>query len=1125
MHSYVSHSFRTVSLHCHASDGPIKFFALSFQFSLQVYVPYHLMACVASLKHAIAFDNAYHSMHCPDLKKCMTSIVQKTDGHNLLLYPCTGHLNLYYQVVTYTYTYMRGYACGIKLPFLSNFDGIHNYTGGGICYSRWLLILSFLTPVLAFSMWFYSSGYFHSIIVYNVYLPFSKGLQPCPSTFVGRINEIHELTQLMEQVGKIIHIVGPPGFGKSTLAICVGNSIISKGIVVRHVDMTEVTHQPVQQVMAEKILYQESTHSDMINVTFDHLLSWSGRLSWHYLIIFDNCDEPLNNQRDQFNEAIEKFVKQSNKIKVLVTSREESLFVEMSRAVKVDSLSIDEACDLLDQKSPGILNMNEKIAIANLTGSVPLALQIVGSLLNKRLNPPTPSVIIEELRHQPIPTLSPSDLNRKMRINASISVSYNYLEPRLKKLARYLANFPGSFTKSMASAVLRSISSNIVKVTEDYIVSSLGKLVTRSLLEYNSHSERYHFHYLLREFFRDIQLKHHREERGRFVLAFQIQISTMLREMTELFAVSSPKKALSLLDSERHNVEHLLKITHRPYNCSHKAYSAAVTAIDLAITFKFLSCRFSTKELYEPVSSITFVMRSKVIRSATDYDAVLNSNAYVHFTNHNAMLLSELKGMKAAANWLMTNVVTIEKTSERLTDPNLQNKMATLYNTFYINLLMYEQYIDEERVRVYNTRILQKTIQLQPDTEKVDFTCEHTANKCPYKSIATAYYHIKKYKKSIQFLEKALQFEDLGLSDYVTLSIYLVNSYESIGDHEKAKDAFEWTIMHIYTSVLQSPSTLVILTYRRYVRMLRSYGETQKALKLERKELNELLETGAKGGFTEARRAYDFARQLFDQENYTEAIAMATLALRIMEPRNNVNVLWPKLKVLIGKAKYRSGNSTGSVVVFKEVADWIMDQETTNEYKQEYFDACSYLIFHTKYLHECYLKKLDSVGTFIVTTGLACVYYLVVPPLDLYVNKEQQTQAMNHFEQLMSESGIKDILLHTEGKGPSALTTTFHYSDSEENIVHSESPLVQFLKFAFNFALHFVIIRAMINVILIVIKLCTFAATLFCIYQCLSCCGCGCCFCCCHLISRCTSRLIQSLSILYTYVAIEYFDN
>ena len=196
---------------------------------------------------------------------------------------------------------------------------------------------------------------------------------------------------------------------------------------------------------------------------------------------------------------------------------------------------------------------------------------------------------------------------------------------------------------------------------------------------------------------------------------------------------------------------------------------------------------------------------------------------------------------------------------------------------------MYEQFIDAERIRVYNSRILQKTIQLQLDGEKVHFDCEHNMvnSKCPYRSIGTAYYHIKEYKKSIQFLEKALQSETLGVSEYVTLSIYLVISYERIHDHEKAKDAFERTIMHIYLDVLHSPSTLVIFGYRDYILILRNYGQKNKALKLERKGLKELLETGAKGGLTEGLRARDFSRLFFDHGNDTEAIAMATLAQNI----------------------------------------------------------------------------------------------------------------------------------------------------------------------------------------------------------------------------------------------------
>ena len=904
------------------------------------------------------------------------------------------------------------------------------------------------------------------MVIYNIYLPFSKGLPPCPSTFVGRVNEIQELTQLMEKVDKIIHIVGPPGFGKSTLAVCVGNAVISKGIVVRYINMAEVTVQPVQQVMAEKVLYQESSHSDMTNVTFNHLLSWSGRRYWKNLIIFDNCDELLNNQRDQFNEAIEKFVKQSNSIKVLVTSREESLFVETSRAVKVDSLSINEACDLLDQKSPNLLSVNEKIAIADLTGNVPLALQIVGSLLNKRLNPPTPYVIIEELKRHPIPTLSPPDLHRKMRINASISVSYNYLEPRLKKLARYLANFPGSFTESMASAVLRSVSSNIFQVTENYVHSSLGKLVTRSLLEYSPFLGRYHFHHLLREFFRDVQLKHHREERGKFTLAFQTEMSTVLRVLTEDF-VESPKKALSVLESERHNVRHLLKITTRPYNCSHMAYSAAIAAIHHAITVNFLPCRFSTEELYEPVSSITFVMRNKANKSETEDDVVLNSIWYVHFIIYHAKFLSELEGKETAAKWFMTNIALIENIADRLLiDPDLQRRMATLYTKFYTHLLTYEKYIDEERVRVYNTRILRKTIQLLPNADRIEFSCERTTKDCPYQSIATAYYSIKEYEKSIQFLEKALQPEDVGVNDYVTLSVYLVMSYSNTHGYNIAKDAFRRTIMDIYPRVLQSPSTLVINSYESYVRMLRMFGESEKALKLERKELKELLElqNDAKAGISEGLRAYRFALTLIKQGNDTEAVAMGTLAVKLLEeidPKLKIRLpliktLCLQMMVMIGRVQYRSGNLSESEVIFMEVADWIMEHQATKEYEQEYSDVCSYLMFHSKYFYECYLKELEYVGTSIVTAGMAIVYYLLVPPLDLYVKDEPEGN-LNYFEQLMSESGIKDILLRAEPKpGDFPLSTTFHYPNSESDVDEKfsppESPIMRIAKYVINFA-------------------------------------------------------------------------
>ena len=232
---------------------------------------------------------------------------------------------------------------------------------------------------------------------------------------------------------------------------------------------------------------------------------------------------------------------------------------------------------------------------------------------------------------------------------------------------------------------------------------------------------------------------------------------------------------------------------------------------------------------------------------------------------------------------------------------------------------------------------------------------------------------------------------------------------------------------------------------------------------------------------------------------------MGTLALRVLEdidpelqarlPR--IKTLSLRMKVLIGKVQYRNGNSSESEVIFMEVADWIMSQQATEEYKQEYSDVCSYLMFHSKYVYECYLKEFEYVGISIVTAGMAIAYYLLVPPLDLYVKEKQQEGALNHFEQLMSESGIKDILLRAEVKpGDFPLSTTFHYPDSASDVNEKfsppESPIMRIANYVINFARRIIIIRATINVLAVSFKLGSFVFILYFMYRCLVCCGCDC---------------------------------
>ena len=479
-----------------------------------------------------------------------------------------------------------------------------------------------------------------------------------------------------------------------------------------------------------------------------------------------------------------------------------------------------------------------------------------------------------------------------------------------------------------------------------------------------------------------------------------------------------------------------------------------------------------------------------------------------------------------AADWFVQQVEDFEHASKTKGKDWRWSGNDYWYSKFYINLLQYDKFIDVKLLRLYHSRVLRETIHEDCKGEKV-------SKHCPYKYIATAYFHINQFQKSIPFLENALKVEN-GLTDseLVTISAYLVQSYEYTGDDEKAMDAFQRTVLQIYEKVIQFPSTLTIHDHRMYVRMLRRYGETQKAVELERKEIKELLETDALGGITDSSRPYELAFQMYGQGNYTDAIAMATLALSIIEQNRfyeDINGRL-KLRVLTGKAQYRIGNTSEAFVYFKAVADWIMQNETSgmNIYEKEYSDCCWYLMFHMKYMNECYLQKIDSFGTFIVAAGVASVYYLLVPPLDLHVSEEQE-HLMNPFEQLTRLSQNKDILLHKERdeKDDFELSTVFHYvnSESTDGDPKPKSHLIfTFLNFIFNFALQFVIIRALLNVVLITLKLTAFVATLLCVYSCLNCCGCGCCFCCCRRLSAFVTILVYCFSILYTYLAITYFD-
>lgn len=154
-----------------------------------------------------------------------------------------------------------------------------------------------------------------AIAIYNYptilyYINVNSSSLPYPSDyFVGREKEISDVIHLLNNNTSIVDIYGSPGFGKSTLAIHVGHRMLKKGFIVHYVNLEECPKEGVQQFIAERVM---SSVNQQETLDFNKFLQWvRGRNIFYNLIILDNCDETLQNQKGDLQSAVEKVIANS----------------------------------------------------------------------------------------------------------------------------------------------------------------------------------------------------------------------------------------------------------------------------------------------------------------------------------------------------------------------------------------------------------------------------------------------------------------------------------------------------------------------------------------------------------------------------------------------------------------------------------------------------------------------------------------------------------------------------------------------------------------------------------------------------------------------------------------------
>ena len=582
---------------------------------------------------------------------------------------------------------------------------------------------------------------------YQLSLYHSTSIPYAIQNFMGRSEEVQNISSIIRLRQDIKHVmlIGPPGFGKSTLAIHVAHECMKYGFTVYYVDMDEVqTVSGVsQQILKSAEILTETPGPDRVE-------RWARDLSYPVILILDNCDSVMHSNKHAFQRFISSIIYMSDKLTLITTSREAISFLNSERhhLHVVNELSHHDASRLLHSFGD-FLTDEEANTIANLTGCSPLALQVIGSIF-KGVAPPTANDIISQLHTNPIRTLSPDQLDNQ--VNASIYLSYKYLDGKLKIVGQYLAYFTGSFDERVACDILRRINSSWQCQNVNY----LSLMSERSLLNFNGRSRWYQFHVLIKEFFRNIQ-NSESDIKINFFFHFMRYYAQFLNTLAERLKIDF-YQVLQMLEAEKHNVRLFLDTISDDYIRN----TSLLIDISFAIILQRNSLKrhFTPSELLKPACVLLKHIEQFKYELTRKIPNITYFQLYVQLVLNSESLLNTSE-----------QLAFLESKRERIESMGLMlnDTVSAATYSHYISRLAdhYYERGNHSAVMLCHARLLERTMILQG--------C--ISSSCQYSSIALNYHSVGDFEKANKFFEAALKHEKLNpvfKGSYIWPSLFLL---------------------------------------------------------------------------------------------------------------------------------------------------------------------------------------------------------------------------------------------------------------------------------------------------------------------------------------------------------------
>ncbi|XP_013393483.1 uncharacterized protein LOC106161156 [Lingula anatina] len=651
------------------------------------------------------------------------------------------------RVKTYRNKHMHGVARLSAATFQSDFEGLK-------------------TVLLRLSKIYTEQDYDHILIkpIQSTGVPtacqlMSVDLPRKDSNFCGREDL---LTEIQEQVNNsdVLLLTGMGGIGKTSIAVEMGHHMSEKGRNVFFLDMRQVENlgsvqlslvQHYNPQMFLKEIYAD--HQNLFQKTLSEIKSAT-------VVIFDNIDNLLRDQTQQFMKLLQDMLKASKHISLVCTSRESIGLTSVKVNEKVIShLDVKSSTWLLSggRSVPQTEDVKILEEIAARCGYCPLALKLLAPQIRKKGG----LQMQEKIDRKGV--LEVADSSKFEGMKSTLEISFEALSDSEKDMFCSLYIFPVSFNLTDVS--------NILQIEEGICEDIFDSFTSKSLVNQVS-DQVYDLHPLLKAF-SESQAKQFPDKQLVMEISYYRYYCDRAATLVVIFESSIPKDAYEtavtlvphLLFSGKLLLKHLSKYLQNK--------SISTTALDGDVDTDFddfiqrlLDITIVLKKLYLFNEPLHILKESVKILKAKQNNELPKRQTSLHLS-----FLYEKVGDIFCAMGKYDDALKYHKKSLEIHEELLGNNHTVTSDSYNnIGIVLHEMGKNDDALKYYKKSLVINEEQFNVNPLK-------TADS--YNNIGNLLCDMGKYNEALTYHRKSLEIQEKLLGTKHTRT---AGSYNSIGN-------------------------------------------------------------------------------------------------------------------------------------------------------------------------------------------------------------------------------------------------------------------------------------------------------------------------------------------------------